>query len=115
MGYIEIAVVPIESVKASEGVLKHSLRAEGISEQLSVRNFRLTLIDEQLLQLLSPLEPLKRHADVKSMRLENTGTWLLKLECFHKWCNVKSTSRGGRILCCYGMPGAGKTLIRSTV
>ena len=72
----------------------------------------LTPIDEQLLQLLSPLEPLKRHADVKSIRLENTGTWILELECFRKWYDMKSTGESRRILCCYGMPGAGKTMIR---
>ena len=79
-----------------------------------MRGSGLTSIDEQLLQLLSPLEPLKRHADVKAMRLENTGTWLLELECFRTWCDIKSTDQDGseRILCCYGMPGAGKTMIR---
>lgn len=96
----------------SKEILKRSLRAEGIWEQLSVRNARLTSIDDQLLQLLSPLEPLKRHVDVKSIRLENTGTWLLDLECFHKWCDIRSTDTSGRILCCYGMPGSGKTVIR---
>ncbi|KAF8421773.1 hypothetical protein EV426DRAFT_188014 [Tirmania nivea] len=69
-------------------------------------------LDEQLLELLSPLEPLKRHADVQSIRLEDTGTWLLELESFRKWCDIESTNGSERILCCYGMPGAGKTLIR---
>ena len=96
----------------SKELLKRSLRAEGISEQLSVRDTGLTLVDEQLLQLLSPLEPLKRHADVKSIRLENTGTWLLELEYFRKWRNIESADGNERIFCCYGMPGAGKTFIR---
>jgi len=77
-----------------------------------VGNPALTSIDEQLLQLLSPLKPLKRHADVRSIRLENTGTWLLELECFRKWCDIKATDGSERISCCYGIPGAGKTLIR---
>jgi len=77
-----------------------------------MRNLGLALIDEQLLQLLSPLEPLKVHVDVKSKRLEDTGTWLLELECFRKWCDIKSTDGSERILCCYGMPGAEKRIIR---
>ncbi|KAF8421801.1 hypothetical protein EV426DRAFT_671737, partial [Tirmania nivea] len=83
----------------SEEILKHSLNAE----------------DEQLLQLLSTLEPLKRHVDVRSIRLKNTGTWLLELEYFRTWCDIQSTSINSRILCCYGIPGAGKTLISSLV
>ncbi|KAF8421789.1 hypothetical protein EV426DRAFT_188790 [Tirmania nivea] len=92
----EISDTLTENVKVSKELLKRSLDAE----------------DEQLLQLLSPLEPLKRHADVRSIRLENTGTWLLELEYFRKWCDVQSTNGSERILCCYGIPGAGKTLIR---
>ncbi|RPB25174.1 hypothetical protein L211DRAFT_783598, partial [Terfezia boudieri ATCC MYA-4762] len=70
---------------------------------------------EQLLQLLSPLDPLKRHADVRSMRLENTGTWLLELDSFRKWCDIESIEENERILCCYGTPGTGKTMISSLV
>ncbi|KAF8421814.1 ankyrin repeat-containing domain protein [Tirmania nivea] len=84
-----------------------------VSKELYKRS--LDAEDEQLLQLLSPLKPLKRHADVKSIRLENTGTWLLELESFRKWCDIQSTKGNERILCCYGIPGAGKTLISSLV
>ena len=87
-----------------------------VNEDNWVRNLvghsELILIDEQLLQLLSPLEPLKRHVDVKSKWLENTGTWLLELECFRKWSDIKSIDGSARILCCYSIPGAGKTIIR---
>jgi len=107
--YIEVSDAVTENVKVSKEIFKLSQRAEGIWEQLSVG---MTSIDETLLQLLSPLEPLKRHADVKSMRLENTGTWLLGPECFRKWCDIKSTDGSERILCCYGIPGPGKTMIR---
>ncbi|KAF8421777.1 ankyrin repeat-containing domain protein [Tirmania nivea] len=88
-----------ENVKVSKEILKCSLDTE----------------DGQLLQLLSTLEPLSRHADIRSIRLENTGTWLLELECFRKWCDIQSTDRSERILCCYGMLGAGKTVISSLV
>ena len=36
---------------------------------------------------------------------------MLKLESFVGWCNRDSTTNG-RILACYGIPGAGKTFIR---
>ena len=58
---------------------------------------------------LTPLEPLKRHQDVRLHRTENTGTWLLNLESFCEWqeCNENNN----RVFCCYGIPGAGKTVI----
>ena len=58
--------------------------------------------------MLTPLEPLKRHQDVKSLRAENTGTWLLKLERFCKW---RDDTAKENVFCCYGIPGAGKTVL----
>jgi len=78
----------------------------------------LTVLDEkkilQLLDLLSPLEPQKRHQDVRSTRLKNTGTWLLQHHRFQKWLESDGTgeTHSDRILCCYGLPGAGKTVMR---
>ena len=58
---------------------------------------------------LSPLEPLKRHEDAKLPRTENTGIWLLQLESFSKWQDGNIDNRN--VFCCYGIPGAGKTII----
>ena len=59
---------------------------------------------------LSPLQPQKRHQDVRSIRLNNTGKWLLNDGRFTAWCTGgQGLGPGDRILCCYGMPGAGKT------
>ena len=67
----------------------------------------------ELLTMLTPLEPLKRHQDVKLPRTKNTGIWLLELESFCRWRG--STAIGeienGRVFCCYGIPGAGKTVL----
>lgn len=63
--------------------------------------------------MLSPLDPLKRHQDVKLPRSENAGQWLLGLESFKKWqdaCNT--TEENGSVFCGYGIPGAGKTVMR---
>ena len=62
---------------------------------------------------LSPLEPQKRHHDIKSTRINGTGEWVLETEAYKAW--IKQGSRTGtlrdRILSFYGMPGAGKTFI----
>ena len=65
--------------------------------------------------MLSPLEPLKRHADIKATRADNTGTWLLQLQSFCNWRDNTSTleqTETDRVFCAYGMPGAGKTVLR---
>ena len=75
---------------------------------------RLTSADDRMLELLttlSPLEPLKRHHDVKLPRAEYTGTWLLQLESFCKWQDGNITVDNSSVFCCYGIPGAGKTMI----
>ena len=69
----------------------------------------------ELLTMLTPLEPMKRHGDVKLPRTKNTGTWLLRLEPFRKWRDgntvMEGGMEGGHVFCCYGIPGAGKTVI----
>ena len=62
----------------------------------------------ELLKILTPLEPLKRHQDVKLPRAKNTGTWLISLESFCEWRDSNSAEK---VFCCYGIPGAGKTMI----
>ena len=66
----------------------------------------------ELLKMLSPLEPLKRHQDIKFPRSKNAGMWLLELESFTKWRDGQTMEENGRVFCCYGIPGAGKTVIR---
>ena len=62
--------------------------------------------------MLTQLEPLKRHQDVKSPRSEGAGLWLLNLESFIEWKNTNIIEESSRVFCCYGIPGAGKTVIR---
>ena len=70
----------------------------------------------ELLKMLSPLEPRKRHDDIRSTRVEQTGTWLLQLRSFCNWSNNTGTrdlvQQIDPVFCCYGMPGAGKTVLR---
>ena len=75
---------------------------------------RLTSSDDRiqkLLAMLTPLEPLKRHMDIKLSRPENACTWLLKLESFCNWRDSDPIEKNGRVFCLYGIPGAGKTVI----
>ena len=66
-----------------------------------------------MLNTCSSLEPLKRHSDVRSDRLDNTGNWILQLDQVKTWRDVKIDVDGSAaVLSCYGMPGAGKTVLR---
>ena len=63
----------------------------------------------KLVEMLTQLEPLQRHQEVK---LSRTGLWLPKLESFIEWRNRNTIEENGNVFCCYGKPGAGKTVIR---
>jgi len=79
---------------------------------------RLTSADDRILELLpmlTPLEPLKRHQDVKLHHTKNAASWLLRLESFCEWRDSNAIEGGGRNFYCYGIPGAGKTVIRYSV
>lgn len=66
---------------------------------------------KDVIKWLSPLENQTRHRDVCSKRLENTGDWFLELPVFQEWRD--GNGPGARdILCCYAIPGAGKTFMR---
>ena len=66
---------------------------------------------QKLVELLSPLQSLKRHQDVRSQRLDNTGDWLLQHDRFCLWRDGGSNMGSGTLFC-YGIPGAGKTILR---
>lgn len=65
----------------------------------------------ELIEVLPSLEPHKQHSDIKAGRLDNTGAWLLQLDCFRRW-SEGDVDENNSILCCYGIPGAGKTVMR---
>lgn len=48
---------------------------------------------------------------MRAKRYDGSGQWLLQHERFLQWVN-NSNRDTSRILCCYGMPGAGKTILR---
>jgi hypothetical protein len=69
----------------------------------------------KILQWISPLESHKRHDDISTRRLEHTGMWFLRRAEFESWRTGDSNGPGGfynPILACYGIPGAGKSIMR---
>ena len=71
-------------------------------------------IEEESLRIqewLSPLQPDKRHQDVKNGRLEGVGEWVLRRSEFESWCGSQEGSANPALLC-YGGQGVGKTYIR---
>jgi len=63
----------------------------------------------ELLSWLSPLEPHKRHQDVRIRRYDGIGDWLLEIPEFKRWRNGHD---GSSTLYVSGAPGAGKTYLR---
>ena len=71
-------------------------------------------IEEESLRIqewLSPLEPHKRHRDVRDSRLDGVGKWVLRRSEFELWCKSQDGSVNPTLLC-YGGQGVGKTFIR---
>jgi len=65
----------------------------------------------QIQKWLSPLEPGKRHQDVRNGRLAGVGEWVLRRSEFESWCGSQDGSANPTLLC-YGGQGVGKTYIR---
>ena len=71
-------------------------------------------IEEESLRIqewLSPLEPYRRHQDVRKRRLDGVGEWVLRRGEFKSWRKGQDESVD-RTLLCYGDQGVGKTYIR---
>ncbi|KAH6904523.1 hypothetical protein BKA70DRAFT_1297030 [Coprinopsis sp. MPI-PUGE-AT-0042] len=68
---------------------------------------------QDILNWLSPLNFRSILQDNLEKRVENTGEWLLKAECFRQW--VRARIADGSIIWGTGMPGAGKTMLASIV
>ena len=73
-----------------------------------------TITDEksQILAWLSPLEPQRRHHDIRIRRVSEVGNWLLRAEEYRNWFDGLCGGKSGLALFCYGGPGVGKTYIR---
>ena len=74
-----------------------------------------TVADEksQIMSWLSPLEPQRRHHDIRTRRVDEVGDWLLQTEEYRNWSgDIRGGKCDGSALFCYGGPGVGKSYIR---
>lgn len=63
-----------------------------------------------LLQWLSPLQMVQIHQTISDRAERGSGQWFLTLECFLKWYGGEYKQ-----LWCWGIPGAGKTVLVSII
>lgn len=66
--------------------------------------------DREVLDWLTPLDYGPQHSDYLKRRQPGTGQWLLDSEQYRTWLGTTQQT-----LFCQGMPGAGKTILTSTV
>jgi len=79
----------------------------------NITNVNKVVSDEnpEIMRWLSPLDPGRRHHDVRTNRLDGVGNWLLETSEFREW----KSGEGGvdkAVLFCHGNPGVGKTYLR---
>ncbi|KAF8538610.1 hypothetical protein BDD12DRAFT_740643 [Trichophaea hybrida] len=86
---------------------------------LEIQNLELESRDrefEDMVNWLSPLKPQNRHQTFQSRRLQNTGKLLFNHKTYQTWHGSDDAGhKYQKILACYGMPGAGKTIMMSNV
>jgi SpoVK/Ycf46/Vps4 family AAA+-type ATPase len=63
---------------------------------------------QDMFKWLSPLNPSAKHLESEKKRVKGTGTWMLEDPKFLDWFSKTAKCQ---TLCCYGAPGAGKTII----
>ncbi|KAJ0420814.1 hypothetical protein BJY00DRAFT_283615 [Aspergillus carlsbadensis] len=67
-----------------------------------------------LYKWLTPLNSSARHGDYQRARAEDTGQWMLRHAVFQDWSSDVD-SGAMQVLCCFGDPGVGKTILTSIV
>jgi hypothetical protein len=65
---------------------------------------------EELLSLISSLQPERRHVDVKAKRSKGTGAWFLNTPAFAAW-SAFADGQDYHALLSFGAPGAGKSIL----
>jgi len=92
----------------------HGNSNENVGNVLNSYNTINVGIDEEPLRIqawLSPLEPHRRHQEVRNQRLDGVGDWVLRRSEFESWLKSQDGSVGA-ILVCHGSQGVGKTHVR---
>jgi len=78
----------------------------------NVNNFGSPNERAEILAWLSPLEPWRRHHDIRAQRVERVGDWLLRTKEYRNWFDgIRYGGPENSALFCHGDPGVGKTFI----
>ena len=90
-----------------------NVNSGNVTNSNNIVNVNKVIADEnsEIMQWLSPLDPGRRHQDVRTDRLDSVGNWLLETNEFREW----RSNEGGAdkaFLFCHGDPGVGKTYLR---
>ena len=77
----------------------------------NIVNLNQVIADEnpEIMRWLSPIDPRRRHQDVRTDRFDTVGSWFLETSEFREW---QSGEADRAVLFCYGNPGVGKTFLR---
>jgi hypothetical protein len=83
---------------------------ESVTKRLAMDQKKQHLDQKQrdVFKWMSPLNPWARHVENQKSRTVGTGAWLFEDPKFLGWFSQKGQYQ---TLCCYGDPGAGKTII----
>ena len=65
---------------------------------------------QEVLKSFAKVDPLRNHNMSRKLRSPGTGLWLTEGQEFKRWTETKNAK-----LWCYGIPGAGKTVLASSV
>ncbi|KAI5816814.1 hypothetical protein BZA77DRAFT_280313 [Pyronema omphalodes] len=116
---LQTEMTKISEIKALVTDLSQFSFKEVHTISLGIGDVQKTLQDNdigRIMPLISPLEPHKRHQDIRQNRLDGTGSWFLLEPAFQKWSESESQdSKENSVLACSGMPGAGKSVICTLV
>ena len=98
-------------LKNTQAIKADTVNIDAIHESVSERRIKELAKERQdILEWFSPLNFYKAQQDVFGRREEGTGRWFIHSNEFQKW-----TAGSERTLCCYGIPGAGKSVLASIV
>ncbi|KAL8855889.1 MAG: hypothetical protein Q9178_007454 [Gyalolechia marmorata] len=98
-------------LKNTQAIKADTVNIGAIHESVSeLRIKELAKERQDILEWFSPLDFYKAQQDVFGRREEGTGRWLIHSDEFQKWI-----AGSERTLCCYGIPGAGKSVLASVV
>ena len=99
----------------SQPLINHNINSFNNTNSFNNVSNNYTVANEkpEILSWLSPLEPQRRHKDIRTRRVDEVGDWLLQTEEYRNWSSgIYGGRSDGSALFCYGGPGVGKTYIR---